>query len=76
MVKKEFTVSEILAQMDRYMIYATGTGDYSPYLDFMSAVYQFMVVGFFTDDAWNVIFAHDRQLRAEHDLEYCTYCER
>lgn len=76
MIKKDFTVKEIIDQMDRYMIYAEGTGDYSHYIDFISAVYQFMVVGFFTEEAWNTIFNHDKELRAEHDLDYCTFCER
>lgn len=75
MVKKEFTYKEIIDQMDRYILYATGTGNYKPYRDFMTAVYQFMVVGFFTDEEWEYIFNHDKELRREHDLDYITFNE-
>lgn len=73
MIKREFTVTEIIGQMDRYINYGIGTDDYMPYLDFIDSMYHLMVAGFLSDAEWTNIFAHDMELRKKYDIGYVRY---
>lgn len=77
MIKKDFTVEEIKAQMDRYINYFVGTNDPMPYSNFVGALYQLNIAGFIPDYLWNAIFNYDMQLQRKYKIyDACLFVGR